>query len=445
VNVRLRAGAAVALVALAAWLAAEWAGAGLSALGRAAIVGGAGLALGALLGARLERRIEQLRSALEAVVAGRSYARLERAARGPFGSLARAIDGADAALRERAAAAGAERARLAAVLDGMVEGVLVLGADGRALLANARLRELFGAWGDVAGRSVLELIRLAEVDDALRHAAESGEPVAREIELAGERCLALQARRFPVHGEPEGTVAVFHDVSEIRRLESHRREFVANVSHELRTPLTAIQGFAETLQNEDLAPERRRQYVEVISRNADRLRALIEDLLDLSRIESGKRLLTLESVAPAPLVASLLRDLRPRVDARKLELAQFGSCPPLRADRRALEDVLVNLLDNAIKYTEPGGHVEVRLSSEGTRGRIDVVDDGIGIPERERMRVFERFYRVDKARSRDLGGTGLGLAIVKHLVQSMGGEVYVAPSETAGTTLRVLLPLASAA
>jgi two-component system phosphate regulon sensor histidine kinase PhoR len=177
-------------------------------------------------------------------------------------------------------------------------------------------------------------------------------------------------------------------------------------------------------------------------RNAERLRALIDDLLELSRIEGGMHPLALEPVDSAALANSLLRDMRPRFDARELSVSLTGSSPPALADRRALEQVLQNQLDNAAKYTEPGGRIEVRVSGELGKVRIEVADTGIGIPERDRARVFERFYRIDKARSRDLGGTGLGLSIVKHLAQAMDGDVFVSSTEGVGTTFSIALPLA---
>jgi two-component system phosphate regulon sensor histidine kinase PhoR len=238
-------------------------------------------------------------------------------------------------------------------------------------------------------------------------------------------------------------VAVFHDVSEIRRLEDIRRDFVANVSHELRTPLTAIRGFAETLRGSELPVEQSRQYLDVILRHADRLAALIEDLLELSRIEGGTRELALEPIDSAALARGLLQDLKPRLDARRLQAeCRAGPAPLAFADRRALEQVLLNLLDNAIKYSEPGGRIELSISGSTAGVRIDVSDTGIGIPEADRARIFERFYRVDKARARDLGGTGLGLAIVKHLVQAQDGEVFVSSREGHGSTFTVRLPAA---
>jgi two-component system phosphate regulon sensor histidine kinase PhoR len=434
--------ATVAALALASWAAVEWLAPSASGAARAALVCAIAV-LGALLAAHGHfRRVDAIRAALEASLAGAPPARLPRAEPGALGALARTAHAVDAALKARSEAVRAERERLMAVLDGMIEGVLVVGRDGRVDLANARLRDLFECWGELAGRRALEVIRRADVDEALQRAAGESEPVIVEVVLADERVLQLHAHRFPEKGEPQGVVAVFHDVSEIRRLEGHRRDFVANVSHELRTPLTAIRGFAETLADDALPPEQRKRFVEVIARNAERLSALIEDLLELSRIEGGKYPLALEPVDPAALAATLLRDMRPRLDSRQLASSVSGGGAFALADRRALEQVLQNLLDNAAKYTEPGGRIDVRALRDGARVRIEVADTGIGIPERDRARVFERFYRVDKARSRDLGGTGLGLAIVKHLAQAMDGEVFLASREGEGTTFTVVLPAA---
>jgi two-component system phosphate regulon sensor histidine kinase PhoR len=348
--------------------------------------------------------------------------------------------------RRRLTEASGERERLTAVLEGMVEGVLVVDRGGHVILANPRLRELFRAWGAVEGRPVIEVIRRAEVEDALREAARTAEPVSREILLGadGGRQVEMHAVRFPGQGDLLGTVAVFHDVTELRRLEGVRREFVANVSHELRTPLTAIRGYAEALQN-DLPSDKRQQFLDVILRHTDRLTALIEELLELSRIEGGTRELSLEAIDVAAMARGLLQDLKPRLDARALRAEVLGTeAARARADRRALEQVLLNLLDNAVKYSDPGGAIEITISASKEAVRIEVSDTGIGIPESDRARIFERFYRVDKARSRDLGGTGLGLAIVKHLVQAQEGDVFVCAREGQGTTFSVHLPSAEA-
>ncbi len=434
--------ATVAAIALAAWAAAAWLGAAQPLGVRALLALLVALALAAATSRAHFQTLAEIRTALERAIAGQPPGPLGRTEPGVLGALARTAHAVDTALAARDAAARAERERLTAVLDGMIEGVLVVDRSGEVEIANARLRELFDCWGDIAGRRTLEVIRRADVDEVLARAGAAPDPVIAEVALADDRVLQLHAHRFPASGEREGVVAVFHDVSEIRRLENHRRDFVANVSHELRTPLTAIRGFAETLADDSLSPEQRKRFVEVIGRNAERLSALIEDLLELSRIEGGKHPIALEPIDVAALAGSLVRDMRPRLDARRLQASVSGAGALALADRRALEQILQNLLDNAAKYTEPGGRIDVRATSDGTRVRIEIADTGIGIPDRDRGRVFERFYRVDKARSRDLGGTGLGLAIVKHLVQAMDGEVFLASVEGEGTTFTVQLPAA---
>jgi two-component system phosphate regulon sensor histidine kinase PhoR len=221
-----------------------------------------------------------------------------------------------------------------------------------------------------------------------------------------------------------------------------RREFVANASHELRTPLAAIRGFAETLLGDGSIPEeQRRSYLEVIDRHAKRLGTLVDDLLELSRIESGEYPLELQAVDVAGVAAVLLRDTEARLREKRLDAASETSGPTTAwADPQAVWQILSNLVDNAIKYTEPGGRIRIRVEGDPRRVCVRVSDTGAGIPERDLPRIFERFYRVDRARSRALGGTGLGLSIVKHLVQGQGGEIQVESEIGRGSTFTFSLP-----
>jgi len=240
-----------------------------------------------------------------------------------------------------------------------------------------------------------------------------------------------------------GTVAVFHDVTELRHLENVRRDFVANASHELQTPLTAIRGFAETLVAHDLPVEELRAQLQVILRNSERLENLIRDMTELSRIESRRVPLQPGEVDVSKLARALLADMEPRLKERSLEASVSDSGAALAwADRRAVDQVLSNLLDNALKYTDPGGRITVGVEARPEAVRVSVSDTGIGIAPEHRPRIFERFYRVDKARSRALGGTGLGLSIVRNLVQAMGGEVSVESEPGRGSTFRFTLPRA---
>jgi two-component system phosphate regulon sensor histidine kinase PhoR len=323
--------------------------------------------------------------------------------------------------------------------------VLVIDSNQHILLGNQRLREFFGMAGEPRGRTALEAIRHAELADVLKAAENTDEPVSQAIEVAhpAHRTLRVHAVRFPPGGAPRaGTVAVLHDVTELMQLEKMRRDFVANASHELRTPLAAIHGFAETLLgNPSLDEADRRAYLEVIDRHSKRLAAIVTDLLELSKIESRETRLELAAVDTAKLAETLLRDWGPRIEQKQLNVSLTSDRPGIAwADPQACEQILSNLLDNAIKYTEPGGSIALRIGGDERNVQIAVSDTGVGIPERDLARVFERFYRVDPARSRSQGGTGLGLAIVKHLVQSLGGAIQVESQLGRGSTFSFTLP-----
>lgn len=388
------------------------------------------------------RPLQEMRDALRAIAAGDLSRRLRPHADDELGEIADAINAVGEQLGLRLAEITAEKEQLQAVLAGMVEGVLVLDADGCVVLANPRLRELLSIWGPVTGRTLLEVIRHPGIDEALSAARHSSTAVVSEVESGG-RILLIHAAGFPPAGARAGTVAVFHDVTELRHLESVRRDFVANASHELQTPLTAIRGFAETLLANPVEPDEAKAQLEVILRNAERLGNLIRDMLELSRIESRRVPLEPGEIDVVRLTGALLQDMGPRFRERSLAAAvDVEEAAPAWADRRAVEQVLTNLLDNAAKYTDPGGRIRVEIGRVGDSVRVRVGDTGIGIPERDRARIFERFYRVDKARSRALGGTGLGLAIVKHLVQTMGGDIYVESEPGKGSTFTFTLPRA---
>jgi two-component system phosphate regulon sensor histidine kinase PhoR len=405
----------------------------------------AALALSMLISFFTLSPLRELAEAVSAIAAGNLERRAHWSSADEVGRIAVSINQVAEELKQRLDEATAEQGRLIAVLEGMAEGVLVLDARGRVVLANPQLREFFGIHEKIEGRLPLEVIRHAEVDEALRSTTRRA-PVVREVEAAGPRRLNLRlyAVAFPREGPHLGTVAVFHDVTELRRLESMRRDFVANVSHELKTPLTAIRGYAETLASGAVDPPRTRQFLDVIQRNADRLGALIEDILQLSRIESRRLDLEPVPLRVAELAHGILRDLAPRLAEKQLEADVKDEGPvPAHADRRAVEQVLLNLLDNAIKYTDAGGRIVVSVTAAASHVRVEVADTGIGIPAQDLARIFERFYRVDKARSRDMGGTGLGLSIVKHLVHALGGEVFVESELGRGTRVAFTLPRAA--
>jgi len=332
----------------------------------------------------------------------------------------------------------------------MREGVLVVDRDGRVVLANTALREMLKLGFEVIGRSPIEVIRNAELRQVLDAVArgQSAAPTEVELDLPEPRRLLIHASalRGSPGGPagPGGVLAVFIDVTNLRHLENVRKEFVANVSHELRTPIASLSAAAEMLRRTGELPEAASELLMMIERNAERLRRLVEDLLDLSRIEARGLPLTLEPLAPSAIVQGLIDPLRARAEARRIALSITlpADLPLVRADRRALEQVLGNLLDNALKYASDGARVEMSGAALDGRVRLRVSDSGPGIEARHLPRLFERFYRVDAGRSRDLGGTGLGLSIVKHLVESMGGTVRVDSAVGRGTTFEVSLPAA---
>jgi two-component system phosphate regulon sensor histidine kinase PhoR len=409
----------------------------------------AGLLLAVLLSLALSRStarsVERMRQVATSVARGDLSQRVRRHSGDELDPIAGAIDQMAEQLRLRLEEATHEKERLQAVLNGMVEGVLVVDTGGKIVLLNDHAREFFAIRGPVEGRSFLEVIRHAELDELISRAAATDEALSGEIQPAGagERVLRVQAVRFPPgRAARMGTVAVFHDVTALMRLEQVRRDFVANASHELRTPLTAIAGFAETLlSNRNLGEADRRSYLEVIDRHAQRLSHLVSDLLELSKIESRKVPLELRAVDVAALAERLLHDYHERFAAKDLQASvERHGRPVARGDAQAIEQILVNLVDNAVKYTEAGGSVVIRIAEEAGKVAVSVSDTGIGIPAADRERIFERFYRVDKARSRELGGTGLGLSIVKHLVQNQGGEISVESEPGRGSTFRFTLP-----
>lgn len=341
---------------------------------------------------------------------------------------------------------GEERDRLETILRGTSEGVMALDADQRIRLINAAAVHLLKLPEGVEGRPVYEVTR----DPDLLTLAERGASVSSTLEIVmseGERIVVGRADPLQATG---GTVLVLHDVSEMRRLEKVRREFVANVSHELRTPVSIIRANCETLiEGGAIDNEKARgNFLRAIARNAERLERLIADLLDLARIEAGKQELAPREIAPRAIIERVVSLLARRAEDRGLELV-IDAPPTLRiyADERALDQILANLVDNAVKYSDKPGQVWVRAHVEESAAQdagqlvISVEDEGPGIPKASRARVFERFYRVDAGRSRDVGGTGLGLSIVKHLAQLLNGHVGVEPRMPRGTRFFVAIPL----
>jgi two-component system phosphate regulon sensor histidine kinase PhoR len=338
-----------------------------------------------------------------------------------------------------------ERARFRAVLEGMSDAVIALDADDLITLMNPAARSLLGAEADPLGRSLIEIVRAPALQDLLAQtgadAADApGQARTSEFDLpGGQRRVLASVTVEPTSG---GRVLVLHDVTKMRRLETVRRDFVANVSHELRTPISIVSANAETLLHGALEDRAGAVVmVEAIYRNADRLRHLIDDLLDLSRLEAGKLELAIATTEIGPLVGRVREAVIAKAEARGTRIrVEIPEGLGVQADAGALFQVLVNLLDNAIKYGQEGGDVVVVAARTGDRVRLEVRDDGPGIAPTHRERIFERFYRIDPGRSRDMGGTGLGLSIVKHLLEGMDGRIGVASNHPRGSIFWIDLP-----
>ena len=395
----------------------------------------------------LSRALARMTEAARRMAAGDLEVRTRPTGRDEVAELGRALDSMASNLASTLAALRSERDLLGVILASMQESVLVLDPDNRMLLVNPALRATFSLGADAEGRAALELIRNADLHAILDRARGGSGAVTGEIELTNlkPRRLLVHAVALPVaDGKPQGILAVFVDVSEIRRLETLRKDFVANVSHELRTPITAVRSAVDTLRHTLSAdPGASERFVDIIDRNAQRLGALVEDLLDLSRIESKEYRPEATPVALRAVSEQVVGLLRPRIEEKRLEVRNeiAAELPPVRADRKGLEQVFTNLLDNAIKYCGPGTQIAVRASRQGGAFRIEVADAGPGIEPRHLPRLFERFYRVDSGRSREMGGTGLGLSIVKHLVEAMGGTIGVDSLPGKGSTFWFTLPV----
>jgi two-component system, OmpR family, phosphate regulon sensor histidine kinase PhoR len=348
-----------------------------------------------------------------------------------------------------------EKEKSDSILRCMIEGVLVLDPKGKVLVINDQARAMFHApqGRDLYGASMLEVSRHPEMRNILQEVLSfdfSGPRYSKEVELEDERWFRINAVSLRDAQERSlGSILVFHDITDIKRFESMRSDFVANVSHELRTPLTAIRGYVETLLHTPPSdPEDSKQFLEIIDRHSERLSRLTEDLLTLSDLESGHIQLSPQSLDAKQLIQRVLEIFWDRAAKENVRLTHRveGDVPPLRGDPDRLQQLFINLVDNAIKYTPAGGTVSLiaaqTLSDNGGPPLVEIAvnDTGPGIPEKDLPRLTERFYRVDKARSRDLGGTGLGLAIVKHIVQAHKGELKIESEIHRGTTVRVRLP-----
>ena len=400
---------------------------------------------------RIKGPLESLRNSAASMGDGVFDQRIVLQRRDELGTLALALDEMRDRIRSRLSVLEQETQqveensqRLSTVLAGMIEGVIAVDNAERVLFLNRAARSFLDvANSDVLGRPIWEVLRNPTLQEVVRAALQGEALRTAEFELPRSQAIvALIVSRLP--GDPcPGVVLVLHNVTELRRLENLRREFVSNVSHELKTPLAAIQAYAETLLEGAIDdPDHNRQFLQRIEEQAERLHSLVLDLLRLARIESGEDVFELTAVDVQDAVRHCLDEHAAVAEAKglTLQIDAAGQAGCVRADQEGLRTILDNLVDNAINYTPTGGQITISAAEEGPMVRITVEDTGAGIPESQQSRIFERFYRVDKARSRELGGTGLGLSIVKHLTQVFGGSVGVDSQVGEGSTFTVRLP-----
>ena len=403
---------------------------------------------GALLASRgVSTRIHRLEEFSHRVASG-DFHPLEMENGGDeLGDLARAFNETAARLAETIRVLTEERNQSSAILGSMIEGVAVINPQERVIFSNRAFSQILGLDAvPIEGRPLVEVVRQSDLLVVIKKVLVEHAQVSSEVVVGTVRPRSFAVTAAPVRATgPSGAILVLHDISELRRLERVRQDFVANVSHEFRTPLTAIQGFAETLLGGALEdPAHRQHFVEIIRNHAARLARLTEDLLKLSRIEAGKLDLEFRPVSVYQLVQSCVETARFKAERRQLtlEIRIPEGLPNVRGDSNGLQEVLQNLLDNAVQYTPSGGRVEVSAANEGDKVRVTVSDTGIGIPQAEQERIFERFYRVDAARSREAGGTGLGLSIARHIVEAHGGRLWVESAVGEGSRFHFSIPAA---
>lgn len=411
----------------------------------------AALIVGIVIAQHIGQPVAAITAAVRSLTAGDYTAELRPSSSDEVGELARAFNTLRSELRQRIETITTERNQLSEILAGMVEGVIAVDRDERIMHLNAVAAAAFSTQPEAClGKRVWEVIRIPAVVNTISGAMQSSMTTQMEISVAHQdKDSLLELHASPLrdsHGELAGAVLVLHDVTELRRLETVRREFVANVSHELKTPLTAIHGFVETLLDDEQMPlPTQRRFLGKMRDQSARLAALVSDLLTLSRIESEHSVLELQPLDIREPVQDSANSLSALAEEQGLALALALPAEPVTVlgDHEALRQMVGNLLDNAIKYTPAGGRITLSVESDGSQAVVAVSDSGIGIEPQEQQRIFERFYRVDKARSRALGGTGLGLSIVKHLTLALGGQVAVESTPGQGSTFRVTLPLAT--
>ncbi|MGB9488204.1 MAG: ATP-binding protein, partial [Terriglobia bacterium] len=394
------------------------------------------------------RRIGRLRAFAEGLVKSNFAEGPLPDADDELGALTRSLNSTASQLRELVERLSLESARREAILTSMVEGVLAVDQDLRITFYNASFARTVGARAEIPERSPLvDVVRDPVLREILSRVVTTGETLKQRLQLpaAEGRAFEVQAAPLRVAGG-RGAIAILHDITDLERLERVRKDFVANVSHELRTPLTAIRGYTETLLEGALEDrENNRKFLEIIKTHAIRLNSIASDLLALSELESGKPTAEQARVSVRAAMEAALRTVETEAHGRGVKLIR-GQVEEVTVlgERVHLEQALVNLLDNAVKFNRPDGEVRVEVTrTKDDEVSVTIADNGIGIPSADLPRLFERFYRVDKARSREVGGTGLGLSIVKHIVERMHGRVTVESQLGKGSVFTVLFPCAS--
>ncbi|HEY2152630.1 MAG TPA: ATP-binding protein [Vicinamibacterales bacterium] len=360
-----------------------------------------------------------------------------------LGDVARALNESVQEVGRRLEAQARDRARMEAILAGMVEGVIVVDAHARLQLVNDAARQMLKLDDVAAGRPYVETIRLPAIAELVASVLVGRTPGALELSPPRDPSRTIMARAAPAAGSAiHGVILVLLDITDLRRADQIRRDFVANVSHELRTPLTAIRGYVEALSDGDASADESRRFLDIIARHTQRMERLVKDLLRLARLDAGQETLELSGCDARGLVQAVASDLAPEAEARdqRIEVAVAPGAETVRADPAKLHDALRNLVANAVTYSPERATIRIDVGREGSRSQISVSDDGPGIPPDDLTRVFERFYRVDKSRARDPGGTGLGLAIVKHLVELHGGTARAENRPGGGARFVITLP-----
>jgi two-component system phosphate regulon sensor histidine kinase PhoR len=387
---------------------------------------------------RQKRRWQRILDALEKIKNGELNQRLHLLSGGDIGALAEAINQMAEVLEARLRALEKETRQFRSILNSMAEGVVVVDRDTRIISLNPAAEKIFqAAQREAQEKLFLETFRNNDIAEVINVVLEKGELVSREMELVWplKKVFMINASPILENDNVAGCLLVIHDISEIRRLEKVRADFIANASHELKTPLTSIKGFVETLRGGALEDkEVSRDFLRIIAEHSERLDKLINDLLHLTRLESKEAALEKKGLDLSRLVGGAIADFQGQLRKKNITVKNDLPQPcPAFAEQDKMEQVFANLLDNAIKYNKDGGWVKIYSQDIREGIKVTVEDSGYGIPARDIPRIFERFYRVDKARSRELGGTGLGLAIVKHIIELHGGCVGVESTEGLGS------------